>query len=449
MSNIPFRLLPATLQDAIVVTRQLGGRYLWIDALCIIQDDDDDKAREIHAIPSIYQGSILTISAACSSSCQQGFLYTRMPYPPGVVLPTLCPGNVAGAAQAISMGDKRSFAEPIHSRGWTYQEHVLSTRILQYETTEIKWTCPSRRCDAGHENTEWRVPLASEFPDSNEKSEASLYAKWTNHVENYSGRRLTIPGDRLIAFSAIASKFAEHCEVGPSEYLAGLWKRTLIPYLLWRVSDPGGEYFVWDKKSSSWIAPSWSWGSVLGEVSWLLMDTELEGENGIRAIAKVLSSGTTPANINAPFAAVRDGRLTVKGFVTKAVLHLATSSVIESCHPASLSKFPLKVHLDIADFGLESNTEEQITVWCLELCMRFREERISGYPSSWTEYRYGLLLRSAAATEGQGSEFHRIGCYSQAISLGESKSNVVEFEATCDRCVETGAQTAEMVIEIV
>jgi hypothetical protein len=43
--GIALASLPKTFQDAVLMTRRLGIRYLWIDSLCIIQDDGDDWDR--------------------------------------------------------------------------------------------------------------------------------------------------------------------------------------------------------------------------------------------------------------------------------------------------------------------------------------------------------------------------------------------------------------------
>ena len=70
--NIPFGWLPQTFRDAIKVTRQLGLNFIWIDALCIIQDDVEDKAREIPQMGYVYSKAHVTLSASHSSSSHSG-----------------------------------------------------------------------------------------------------------------------------------------------------------------------------------------------------------------------------------------------------------------------------------------------------------------------------------------------------------------------------------------
>lgn len=66
--NIFLSDLPPLFQDAIIITRQLGLRYLWIDSLCIIQDSLRDWETEAAKMASIYQNSYVTISATDASN---------------------------------------------------------------------------------------------------------------------------------------------------------------------------------------------------------------------------------------------------------------------------------------------------------------------------------------------------------------------------------------------
>ena len=68
--------LPKTLRDAIISTRLLGLKYLWVDRICIIQDDPVDIHQEIAVMPEVYQYATLTISASSAKSSSEGFLHT-------------------------------------------------------------------------------------------------------------------------------------------------------------------------------------------------------------------------------------------------------------------------------------------------------------------------------------------------------------------------------------
>ena len=86
--GIPASMIPKTLLDAINITHELGLRYIWIDALCIIQNDPEDVAREVGKMAEIYQQACITISAACAGNVDDGFLAPRsIQIPPSVALP--------------------------------------------------------------------------------------------------------------------------------------------------------------------------------------------------------------------------------------------------------------------------------------------------------------------------------------------------------------------------
>ena len=84
--SIKLEHLPRTLQDAIQVCRQLAIRYLWIDALCIIQDNDDDKTRELSQMALIYNRATLVVSASRAQSVYDGFLVDIKGYPAEAIM---------------------------------------------------------------------------------------------------------------------------------------------------------------------------------------------------------------------------------------------------------------------------------------------------------------------------------------------------------------------------
>ncbi|KAM7210917.1 HET domain containing protein [Rhypophila decipiens] len=124
--EINLGILPRSLQDAVFLTRNLGLRYLWIDALCIVQDSREYMEKELKIMAQTYRNATITISAATASSVHDGFLQTRRPKPskcPRFKLPFLqerIPYNAC--------------ADPINQRAWTLQERLLSQRLLIYST---------------------------------------------------------------------------------------------------------------------------------------------------------------------------------------------------------------------------------------------------------------------------------------------------------------------------
>jgi hypothetical protein len=136
--NIPFDSLPETIKDAIKVTRALGIQFLWVDALCIIQEgEDEDKIREIGVMGRLYKNAAITIFAASARSVSEGFLQNR-PTPTIISLPLACPDGRQGIVQ-LTLEATHNFMYPLNTRGWTLQESLLSPRKLIYGEKEQLW----------------------------------------------------------------------------------------------------------------------------------------------------------------------------------------------------------------------------------------------------------------------------------------------------------------------
>ncbi|KAL3293017.1 HET-domain-containing protein [Colletotrichum asianum] len=133
--------LAQSTKDAVRVTRKLGFRYLWVDAVCIVQDDDDDKLHELQAMRGIYQNATLTVVASHSQSALVGF--ATFDPPTGCQLPFVLPdgsmGNVTAVPTQIQFG--HNITRPIDQRGWTFQERMLSKSLLIFDYGELKWRC--------------------------------------------------------------------------------------------------------------------------------------------------------------------------------------------------------------------------------------------------------------------------------------------------------------------
>lgn len=110
--------LPATIRNAIAVVQRLGCRYLWVDALCLIQNDADDLDQGVGAMDLIYERAWLTIVAACGHDAN-----ARLP---GVQEGTRKPSiNTRHVMPGITMGvvvglDDRLGRSMYDTRGWTY-----------------------------------------------------------------------------------------------------------------------------------------------------------------------------------------------------------------------------------------------------------------------------------------------------------------------------------------
>lgn len=132
--------LPRTFQDAIIVTRELGISYLWIDSLCIVQDDEKDWHDESQKMEHIYSSAYCTIAATCATSATDGFLKSRSEraYVTMRVNRLNEPFYVTEAIDDFR-GDVEESA--LNQRGWVMQERALSNRTLYFAETQLYWEC--------------------------------------------------------------------------------------------------------------------------------------------------------------------------------------------------------------------------------------------------------------------------------------------------------------------
>ncbi|CAM1509633.1 Fc.00g033720.m01.CDS01 [Cosmosporella sp. VM-42] len=252
-SGIEVAKLPKTLQDAVVFTRNLAIEFLWIDALCIIQDSAADWEVESAKMGDIYSQAFLTVAAASATSAAEGFLQGKDPEPEFQL--KWPDGSMARATVDRTGSSGTSDDEPWNLRGWTFQEQILSKRLVIYSDGEVQWVCrSSHSCECGsvdqfaHDRsgtTIWELADAAE-----------AHAFWVNVVSAYSARSLTVEMDRLPALSGIASRIGR---LTASPYLAGLWVDNVLPGLCWYRSTPAD---CW--QSATYRAPTFSWASVDG-----------------------------------------------------------------------------------------------------------------------------------------------------------------------------------------
>lgn len=264
------KMLPQNFRDAVLVTRMLGLRYLWIDCLCIIQDDDRDWQKESAIMASVYHNAYLTIAATASKDKHGGLLQmrntsVRIDNPMSTTREQCC-AFVRHMDHQDPMG-----VSPLRDRGWIVQEILLSRRIVYFSKSQLRWHCRSRAISEDGWFDGPRNVRQSQFDDwqvIDFRTSALANASWWACVKEYSGRQLTKKNDKLAAIAGVTEFFRENTGRVP---IIGLWKDSLLADLLWYS-------FPLKKKHRLTSLPSWSWTSIDGPVERDKKGKEYESE---------------------------------------------------------------------------------------------------------------------------------------------------------------------------
>jgi hypothetical protein len=334
LQNIPFESLPQTIKDAIIVTRELKYKYLWVDALCIVQDNETDRAQEVSKMSLVYSGASLTISAAKTDNSEQGFLQGRdlvQSYSMVFELPFKVNREQVGTRILLHencVQNKRE--ENIDRRGWTLQEHKLARRLLRYGSNQIEWNCQQRKISVdggckcrgrdldpqffeGPVKEHINHPKAVNLDDHNREGDIR---NWMLLVESYSHRSLSKLSDKLPAFGAIAENFTQTMKWDPSDYCAGLWKSDMHMQLPWQrdtTENPSTEKSSGTERYTETSCPSWSWASLRDSITF-----EPWGLRWGKGTLKVVDCEIEPKTPGYRYGEVKSARLTVHGYVQQA-----------------------------------------------------------------------------------------------------------------------------------
>lgn len=265
--RITYNSLPRTFQDAVTATRSLGLRYLWIDSLCIKQDDVIDWEEQCARMGQIYKDSFVTIAGPAAFCCDSGFLHPRRML--AMVPVKVSNGDLTDDIILSHRGTMENLYElapeensPLATRAWVLQERLLSRRVLYFGTRGMYLECFGNvRFESCHYPTNWDILTnsmitKSVFDQLGTWQERLFY--WSHLVEDYSSLSLTKSTDRLPALSGIASEFQQATNF---HYVVGLWREDIPRGLAWftpyytLVEDPR------HISGSDYLAPSWSWAA--------------------------------------------------------------------------------------------------------------------------------------------------------------------------------------------
>ncbi|KAB2102133.1 hypothetical protein AG0111_0g9498 [Alternaria gaisen] len=327
-------VLPKTFIDAITIVRDLGVRYLWIDSLCIIQDDEDDKSHEIAKMSSIYTNSYITIAATHAESSMHGCYSTRSFHHQDYRLSSSKQHHASTVKTDLYVREKiahigeEGALTPLLKRGWVCQERLLSPRVLHFCEKELVWECressscqcscfnppvhfkkkymdvfrpsmPIMDCDASKKNFSLTSDAYLEMDEEDRVRCLVLPAAWaqwlgTDRLSTDSSSFRFESGIHYISPPKLHDGAIRRWRYIVSDYtgmdlterrdrlpaiagVASQFERLLNGrYLagLWENALPGDLLWRMDRSgqySPQYRAPSWSWASIEGKVKYYRM----------------------------------------------------------------------------------------------------------------------------------------------------------------------------------
>ncbi|KAI0131961.1 heterokaryon incompatibility protein-domain-containing protein [Xylariales sp. AK1849] len=297
--SIPWPSLSKTFQDAIHITRSLGLDYIWIDSLCIIQDDREDWKREAGKMADVYSNSHLSIMNPRGSKPSSGcftdrYLNWKTDFSAPFDEPLKTTGIANGkefeifARRAIQHHQPRSRQnwvewlpmEHMFSRAWIFQEYILAPRLVFFGLSELVFVSKNGQdCECeGFDPARFPGKVRGNsfdreyFRQTIDPSQTTRpvgqrgHKLWRDVVEAYAYRDLTQESDRLPALSGLAKRFRGSSD---DPYLAGLWESCLIADLAWFPVTVAGHDLsdqslpqTTHSRPTKYRAPTWSWASV-------------------------------------------------------------------------------------------------------------------------------------------------------------------------------------------
>jgi hypothetical protein len=298
--------VPRVVEDAVTAVRNLGARYLWVDRYCIDQENTQERHDQIARMDQIYEGATATLVAATDQDSISGL--------PGV-------GSVPRRAQPIAIvGEKVLVSSLAHisapleasvwiTRGWTYQEAILSRRCLFFTNCQVYFVCRAMTCQETVETpleTTCSHIMSSESTDSmlmldiferdkfvlrNPSTTSQLrkhLLSFLRHLVQYKSRQLSYEDDSLNALKGLLARSPFHSLWGVpilSElemgFQPGRVNMAFAVALWWRPSINKIDRTRLPTRRRPGF-PSWSWTGWAGEIqSSILEDLEFD-PRGIR-----------------------------------------------------------------------------------------------------------------------------------------------------------------------
>lgn len=298
-----------------------------VDSLCIVQDDEDDWITEAKKMSSIYRNATITLSADGAENSAGGLFgpvsaraAAHQAYPIQTIGADGDPVTLYARKRYKYPSDPNSSphsairAQPskLSTRGWVFQERILSPRIVHFYKEEVVWTCYGlERCEC---RIMGNVSVSGTFSRLlSGPSKTNLLIEWPKLVAQFTSKDITYVKDRLVAVSGLANLVQQHTH---SIYLAGLWSNDLAYSLLWMSDHRHAKKPIRRLPFESY-APTWSWASVDGPVVYL--DRHLDqlnyrrtGRDEVDPLLHIVQAQSIPLTHD-PFGPAKHSFVTVRG----------------------------------------------------------------------------------------------------------------------------------------
>lgn len=203
----------------------LGIEYLWIDSLCIIQDDKADWKHEAGTMADVYGGSYLNISATAAADGSRGcFSRGDMHY----IIPVPIKVIHYGETRTLFLEDTDLIGTslsrmPLTMRAWCLQERLLAVRTLHFTNTQLFWDCASLfACETQPDGSLERTYIMNRIDTF-----SSFLDPWEHVVSDYTDAKLTFSSDRIVALAWIARSQSKRTTES-QRYVAGMWIERIV-----------------------------------------------------------------------------------------------------------------------------------------------------------------------------------------------------------------------------
>ncbi|KAF4444219.1 HET-domain-containing [Fusarium acutatum] len=286
LSGFGIDAMSPVVRDAIITCEALEIRYLWVDALCILQGKADiaDWEVESQKMNDIFRNAYITICPSSSNSCREGFLGQRK-LQPGIRVKTPMTSN------AVFQNESREYSiipyevkattpsymftfeftdSKWYSRAWVWQEVNFSARLVIFSPTFVFFRCPEVLiCENGARNDTTVIQKGLREYHSKRYQAAQPFAFFRTCVESISTMDISFESDRLAAVAGVAKQVSQ---ATGSEYAAGLWVEDIFKDLIFerntRDKDGLEKYVESLRDRHLAIGPTWSWPGHRGGVCW-------------------------------------------------------------------------------------------------------------------------------------------------------------------------------------